>query len=1295
MAQKEFVHLHVHSHNSLLDGMSTQEEIAATCAAMKSRAFALTDHGYVAGAVAAYNAAKKHDIKFIPGEEIYLCRDNTASPTKNTSKTHSNENETTHMLLLAKNQEGLRNLYKLSSEGATTGSHGAQARRVTNEHLERHASGLITTTGCLSSRVSKHLKRGEYDRAVEEAAIHRDIFGRENFFVEVQNHGIDDQLAIIGDQLRLAKDLGVGLVATNDTHYTSPSDVAAHDHLLALQTGKTTMEEPRFKFDSDQHYIKTADEMWSLFPEDEFPGACENTLAIADMVEDIKLDDNGLLIPEFEYQEYGYDSVDAMLTDRAYKGISEIMDGHVPEHYLEQMERELEVIRNMGIQSYFLIVAAILQFCREKGIWTGPGRGSAAGSLVVYALRITKVDPIEHGLIFSRFLNAGRTDSMPDIDVDIEPERRHEVVEYMAQRWGDDRVVNIGTLQTFKAKSALENVGRAHDCFGRNGEIRNMSKDGKEAKGYVNSDDDLLMLMSKEEPADSEQREMWQRGAKLREFIEQNAERGELVEIAGKISGRNRGHGIHPAGVLITPGPVEDYFPIRKGKSKDDLDVCQFNCEEVDQLNGLKMDLLGLSNLTVLELASLKIERDLGKKIDLDNIPLDDEAVYEMLRRGDASGIFQIESGGMKELMKRIQPTSFADISALIALFRPGPMGMDSHNIYARRKNGHEPVEYFHDDAREILEETYGLVVYQEQVMAIAQKFAGFSEKEADDFRRAMGKKKASVMESMHADFVRRVAQQGYSENLGKLIWDTVEPFAGYAFNKAHSVSYGFITYQTAWLKANYYPQFVAAYIDVFADKSASMSADAISKGYSISAPDVNKSFVDSKSTADSIHVGFNRVASFGAGFGHAVAEEREKHGNYSSIVDFVARNPRVRKDSLESLIRVGAFESLPRHTSREDMLAAVPDIVQAGKLKAQSKKKASQFSGSFFDFDSSVLPEEDDRFDFGSSVTTSRQSRIFEREGLGFFVGAHPFSDFEPEIERLRREVPAMKHAVPTREAIHDHIIGYGQFFGVLIEYEERVSKNGREMTSFVVDCGDQSAISGMIMGHGHVAADDLLSLVLVEGKIEEDLFAKKNDSDDEEAVELRFQFGAQITVVQREAGQEINQDAMTVESRRVTGNRKNKKSIAQQRQERSTVRKSSRASTERDVARDKREKSVKSTQSAIDPTRIVQRKLMEQKKRKESVSTSDDESFVIAFTCPHLELSGHLIQHVALQLTKRSGDEGRPAVVMVNNERCDTYMRVSSANMTLLRGDMKKLSMLTGVDITISDDNTRVGAR
>lgn len=542
----------------------------------------------------------------------------------------------------------------------------------------------------------------------------------------------------------------------------------------------------------------------------------------------------------------------------------------------------------------------------------------------------------------------------------------------------------------------------------------------------------------------------------------------------------------------------------------------------------------------------------------------------------------------------------------------------------------------------------------------------------------------------MHADFVRRVAEQGYSEDLGKLIWDTVEPFAGYAFNKAHSVSYGFITYQTAWLKANYYPQFVAAYIDVFADKSASMSADAISKGYSISAPDVNKSFVDSKSTADSIHVGFNRVASFGAGFGRAVAEEREKHGQYSSIVDFVARNPRVRKDSLESLIRVGAFESLPRHSSREAMLESLAEIIHAGKLKAQSKKKASQFSGSFFDFDSSVLPEEDDQFDFGLSTTSSRQSRIFEREGLGFFVGAHPFSDFESEIERLRIDVPAMKYAVSTSEAIHDHIIGHGQFFGVLIEYEERVSKRGREMTSFVVDCGDQSAISGMIMGHGHVAADDLLSLVLIDGKIEEDLFAaKKSDDDDEEAVELRFQFGAQITVIQREAGQEINHDAMTIESRRVSGTRKNKKSISQQREERSIVRKSARSNSRASM----RETSVKNAHNSVDPTQIVQRKLLEQKRRKESVKVANEEPFMIAFTCANVELSGHLIQHVALQLTKRSGQEGRPAVVVVNGERCDTYMRVSRANMTLLRGDMKKLSMLAGVEITVCDENSKAG--
>lgn len=1284
----------------MLDGLSTQEEIAALTAEQGNPAFAQTDHGFVAGTVSAYKAAQKYGVKFIPGVETYVCNDHTASISgkqRSGVQVKSGEyvvppdrdNGTYHMLLLAKNQTGLHNLYNLSSEGCITGNRGRNAKRVTNEHLEKFSSGLIGTSGCLGSRVSAFLRLGRYDKALEQAAFERDVFGDGNYYIEIQNHNIDEQLRILGDQLRLAKDLGLPLVATNDSHYTRREDAQAHDHMLAINTRQENgnggiLTPDRFCFEGDEHYIKSADEMYALFPEDQFPGACSNTLEIAEKVEDINPLGTDLLIPEFEYADYGYGSTDEMLVDRARKGLIERMHGEVPEKYWRQMDFEIEVIRNMGIQSYFLIVAAIIEFCRESGITTGPGRGSAAGSIVVYALGITKVDPIEHDLIFSRFLNAGRTDSMPDIDLDIETKRRSEVVDFMAERWGSDRVVNIAAFQTFKAKSALDSVGRVHEVR-RNGEVRNFSSTAREMKDLISNDKaPLSVLAARERPEDPERAAEWDSGQKLREFLAKNGdpEVATLFDVSSRLDQHIRGDGIHPAGVLITPGPARELFPLRAPKDSA-LEVCQFNCGEVDDLNGLKMDLLGLTNLTLLEAAVKKIRRDCGVEVDLDNVPFDDEGVYSMLRRGDTTGIFQIESSLATDLIRKIQPTCFDDISALIALGRPGPMEMDSHNEYARRKNGQSPVTYFHEDAEPILSETYGLVVYQEQVMRIAQKFAGFTEKEADDFRKAMGKKKRSVMEQQHGKFIDGVVEHGYTRELGQSIWDTVEPFAGYAFNKAHSVAYGYITYETAWLKANFYPQFAAAFIDTFGNKAPVMISDAIARGYSVTAPDVNSSYVDARSTDSTINVGFNRVAAFGTQFSEGIATEREASGKYTSILDFCTRNPQVKKNSLTNLIKAGAFATIKGHEDRIGMLDAVEDIVDEGKKRAKSAREAARFSSSLFSLgDESETTYSGLTFDFSRHSVGHRQRRLFESEALGFFVGTHPFEDFNTQIDELRDAVPALSTAVSVKEAIDRRLVGRGQFYGVLTKAEETTSSAGKEMTRYTLDCGEMASVDGIVMGHGHVCADDLLSLVLVDGRMEEDTFVQKEEEDDDTPPTLRFSFGAKLHVIKSDADSDVLADgAQEIEGhalRKVNGNGKGHKHSSSTSKKQAPDRRSGRSTRRNRATQEERNEAAREG-SARMVTMLDQR-------RASKVTRKVDEEVLVSFSSESRQLSDLMIQHIALVVRNLSDDTGRSVIVVANTEHCPTQMLVPSTGMTALRHKMNELATLCDVRVSVS---------
>ncbi|MDQ4137683.1 MAG: DNA polymerase III subunit alpha, partial [Actinomycetota bacterium] len=792
----------------MLDGAARVKPLIDAAVEQGMPAVAVTDHGNVFGAFDFWKTATAAGIKPIIGTEAYLTPGTQRSDKTRVRWGNGGEDDVsgagayTHMTLLSSTTEGMHNLFRLSSRASIEGYYFKP--RMDRELLSEYGKGLIATTGCPSGEVQTRLRLGQYEEARQAAAEFRDIFGKENFFAEIMDHGLGIERRVMGDVIRLAKDLGLPLVATNDLHYTHAHDATSHAALLCVQSG-TTLDDPnRFKFDADEFYLKTPAQMRQLFSD--YPEACDNTLLIAERC-DVQFNQDANYMPRFPVPEGETEAT--WLVKEVDKGLAYRYPGGVPDEVRKQADYELDVITKMGFPGYFLVVADFINWSKDHGIRVGPGRGSGAGSMVAYAMKITDLDPIRHGLIFERFLNPDRV-SMPDFDVDFDERRRGEVIKYVTEKYGDDRVAQIVTYGTIKAKQALKDSSRVLGFpFGMGEKLTKAMP-----PGIMGKDIPLTGIVDKSH-------ERYKEAGDFRAILDTDSDAKTVFDTALGLENLKRQWGVHAAGVIMSSEPLVDIIPIMR-REQDGQIVTQFDYPACESLGLIKMDFLGLRNLTIIDDALDNIQANRGHRPDLEKLELDDADTYALLARGDTLGVFQFDGGPMRALLRLMKPDNFEDISAVGALYRPGPMGANSHTNYALRKNGVQEIVPIHPELAEPLEDvlgtTYGLIVYQEQVMSIAQKLAGYSLGQADLLRRAMGKKKKSELDKQFAGFKAGMNERGYSDAAVQTLWDILLPFSDYAFNKAHSAAYGVLSYWTAYLKAHYPAEYMAALLTSVGD---------------------------------------------------------------------------------------------------------------------------------------------------------------------------------------------------------------------------------------------------------------------------------------------------------------------------------------------------------------------------------------------------------------------------------------------------------------------------------------------
>ncbi|MHB1711008.1 MAG: DNA polymerase III subunit alpha, partial [Acidimicrobiales bacterium] len=850
LVSRSFTHLHTHTEFSMLDGAARVDDLVQAALEDGQPALGITDHGNMYGVLDFYAACRNAGINPVIGTEAYMAAESRLERPVRRGKVDDTGGDVEggeklyyHLTLLAETTEGYRNLLKLSSAAYLEGYY--YKPRVDWELLERHHVGLIATTGCLGGVVLQALLAGNAAKAEELAARLQDIFGQDNLFVELQDHGLVEQRKTNPALVEIARRIGAPLLATNDSHYTHREDHVAHDALLCVQTGALIADPKRFKFEGEEHYLKTAAEMRHLF--DALPEACDNTLLIAERA-DVEIEFGHPSLPQFpvpdEFCGSTYEvRAGSFLRHLSIEGARERYKHPIPAQVLERLDYELGIIGEMGFSAYFLVVWDLIRFARSRGIRVGPGRGSAAGCCVAYCLKIVDLDPIRYDLLFERFLNPGRT-QMPDIDMDFDERYRGEMIRYASDRYGSDHVAQIVTFSTIKARAAVRDAARVL------------------GKPYIVGDRIAKamppLMMGRDTPLaaclvkSSGFEDGYAAAGELRTMYESDREAKEVIDVAKGLEGLRRQDGIHAAAVVITDQPLTEYVPIQRKPDGDNPDdapvVTQYEMHGVENLGLLKMDFLGLRNLSVIERALDLIQISTGTRPDIDSVPLDDPTTFAMLRKGDSMGVFQLEGGPMRSLMRSLAPTTFDDVAALVALYRPGPMAANMHRDYADRKNGRQAVTYLHDDLAEILADTYGLMIYQESVMRVAQKFAGYTLAEADNLRKATGKKDRVLIQAERDKFVVGCETQGYGTSLGTALFDIIEPFADYAFNKSHSYGYGFIAYQTAWLKAHYPVEYLAALLTSVKDnkdKTAVYLAECRSLGIQVLVPDVNRSLSD------------------------------------------------------------------------------------------------------------------------------------------------------------------------------------------------------------------------------------------------------------------------------------------------------------------------------------------------------------------------------------------------------------------------------------------------------------------
>ena len=986
-----FVHLHVHTEYSMLDGAARLTEMFARTAELGMDAIAMTDHGNVFGAFDFYSKAKAAGVKPIIGMEAYLTPNTSRFERKRVRWGDGGQDDVsgsgayTHMTLLAQDTRGMHNLFKLSSRSFMEGFF--YKPRADRELLAEHSGGLIGTTGCPSGEIQTWLRIGDYAKAREAAGDFQDIFGRENFFLELMDHGLSIENRVRDGLLKLSKDLGIPPVATNDSHYTNPADASAHEHLLCVSSGSTMADPKRFKFDGDSYYIKSPAEMRALWADKyDLPEACDNTLLIAERCE-VEFNEKANYMPRFPVPDG--ETEDTWFVKEVNKGLRFRYPDGIPDDVRRQADFEIGVITQMGFPGYFLVVADFINWAKDNGIRVGPGRGSGAGSMAAYAMRITDLDPLEHGLIFERFLNPDRV-SMPDFDIDFDERRRGEVIKYVTEKYGDDRVSYIVTYGTIKAKQAV--------------------KDSSRILGYPFAMGDRITkampaaVMGKDVPLKDifdSQHKRYGEGGEFRTLYDGDNDVKRVVDTAIGIEGLKRQWGVHAAGVIMSSEPLVDVIPLLKRPS-DGAMITQFDYPTCEALGLIKMDFLGLRNLTVLDDAVKNIEANRGEKVVLEELELTDEATYALLQRGDTLGVFQLDGGPMRALLRSMRPDTFEDISAVGALYRPGPMGADSHNKYARRKTGREEVVPIHSELaeplKEILGETYGLIVYQEQVMAIAQQLAGYSLGQADLLRRAMGKKKKAELDKQFAAFSAGMQERGYSMDAVQTLWDILLPFSDYAFNKAHSAAYGVVSYWTAYLKANYPAEYMAALLTSVKDdkdKSAIYLNECRRMKIQVLPPDVNESASNFTPVGRDIRFGLSAIRNVGGNVVDGIVAAREEKGRFLDFNDFMEKVPAhvCNKRVVESLAKAGAFDDM-KHRRRA--LVAVHE--EAVDRYATIKRDSGGGQDSLFDdldagseaaFDMAVTIPEIDEWDKTTLLG-------HEREMLGLYVSDHPLMGLE-----------------------------------------------------------------------------------------------------------------------------------------------------------------------------------------------------------------------------------------------------------------------------------------------------------
>jgi DNA polymerase III subunit alpha len=963
-----FAHLHLHSQYSLLDGANRLDDVIAAAAAAGMPALALTDHGNLFGAIDFYQRAKKAGIKPIVGMEAYVAQGSRLDR----DVRHSSSN---HLVLLASNETGYRNLLKLTSRSYLEGFY--YKPRIDKELLRAHSEGIIGLSACLKGEVTESIVGRQEAHAEAVASEFREIFGDGNFYLEMQDHGIPEQRAANEVLRRMSRKLDIPLVATNDCHYLRKDDAFAHDVLLCIGTQKTQQDPDRLKYASEEFYLKNVDEMSSLFPADS--AAIENTLRIAERC-NLTIPMGSFHLPEFpvpageSLQSYfervtreGLAERLAHLRKRRLQGLVKYPE----EVYLLRLETELQVIERMGFPGYFLIVWDFIRHAREHAIPVGPGRGSAAGSLVSYALRITDIDPLQYDLLFERFLNPERI-SLPDIDIDFCMRGRGQVINYVSEKYGRDRVAQIITFGTLAAKAVIRDVGRVLGVpYAKVDRVAKLIPDMTKSLGEA----------ARDIPA-------------LRQEVESDAEVRQIVEVGSRLEGLTRHASVHAAGVVITPQPTEELVPLYK-TNKNEV-VTQWDMNVVEKLGLLKMDFLGLRTLTIIDDARKTLEHQ-GVHLDLAELPLDDAEVFKLFCEGRTDGIFQFESAGMKDLLRRAQPSRFEDLAAFNALYRPGALSMGMVEHYIQRKNGQQKIRYILPETKPILEETYGVIVYQEQVMQIAVEIAGFTMGEADVLRKAMGKKKAEVMAEQKEKFSEGAKKRGVAVAKAKELWDYIEPFAEYGFNKSHSVAYAMLAYQTAYLKAHHPVAFMAAMLTnemSSSDEIAKYFAECREMGIAVLPPDANESNWPFTVDGDRIRFGLGAVKGIGEGSVEAILAARHRVGRFRSLAHFAAEvDPKsLNRKTFEALIKAGCFDALG---SRWSLLPVLDDI-----LAHAERRRAEQAAGQGTLFGGSATPEPGP--DTSAAPWPEDERLRYEKETLGLYLTGNPLAAHQTRLEHL-----------------------------------------------------------------------------------------------------------------------------------------------------------------------------------------------------------------------------------------------------------------------------------------------------